>query len=144
MALAQIGKQLAQQALGEKMKDVMDSLRPPDVIKILDPAKQEKPVVPAQGESLGSAIIGQVQAMQRACKDDQELIVMCGAGLETLRVLEFFAPIWQVLVMTGIDTDHNVTRVVTPTESIQLVCKVMSVQPGAKPARVSFILPKSK
>jgi len=110
----------------------------------LDPAKQDKPVVPAPGESLGASIIGQVQAMQRACKEDQELVVLCGAGNETLRVLEFFAPSWQVLVMTGIDTDRNVTRVVTPIHSVQLVCKVMSVAADAKPARVNFIIPKTK
>ncbi len=111
MGLGQLGKQLAQQVVGEKMKDVMDSLRPPDATKILDPVKQERPATPAPGENLGSAILGQIQAMQRACKEDQELVVLCNAGLETLRVLEFFAPAAQLLVMTGIDTDHNVTRV---------------------------------
>ena len=90
MALAQLGKQLAQQVVGEKIQDVMDSLRPPDAAKILDPAKQEKPAAPAPGETLGSVIVGQMQAMQRACKEDQELVVLCSAGLETLRVLEIF------------------------------------------------------
>src|SRR5262249_23169221 len=103
MALAQIGKQLAQQMVGEKIQDVMDSLRPPDVAKILDPSK-DKAATPASPEPLGAAILGQVQAMQRACKEDQELVVMCNAGLETLRVLEFYAPSPQLLVMTGVDT----------------------------------------
>lgn len=144
MALAQLGKQLAQQVVGEKIQDVMDSLRPPDVSKILDPAKQEKPAAPSAGESIGSVIAGQVQAMQRACKEDQELMVLCGAGLDTMRVLEIFAPTWQVFVMTGIDTDRNVTRVISPVETVQLVCKIVSVQAGAKPARVSLIIPKAK
>lgn len=143
MALAQIGKQLAQQMVGEKMKDVMDSLRPADAAKIVEPAKQEH-APPAAGETLGSAILGQVQAMQRACKEDQELVVLCNAGLETLRVLEFYAPSAMVLVMTGIDTDRNVTRVISPIHSVQLVCKVMTVQAGSKPARVNFINPKPK
>jgi hypothetical protein len=46
--------------------------------------------------------------------------------------------------MTGIDTDRNVTRVVSPVLTVQLVCKVMPVQAGAKPARVNFINPKPK
>src|SRR5262249_35793376 len=141
---AQIGKQLAQQMVGDKIQDVMDSLRPPDVGKILDPAKQDKPAPTAAGEPLGAAILGQIQAMQRACKEDQELVVLCNAGLETLRVLEFYAPSGQLLVMTGIDTSRNVTRVISPVESVQLVCKVMSVQAGSKPARVNFINPKPK
>jgi hypothetical protein len=144
MALAQIGKQIAQQMVGEKIQDVMDSLRPPDIGKILDPAKQEKPVPAAQGEPLGAAILGQIQAMQRACKEDQELVVLCNAGLETLRVLEFYAPSAQLLVMTGIDTNRNVTRIISPVATIQLVCKVMSVQAGTKAARVNFINPKPK
>ena len=144
MALAQLGKQLAQQVVGEKMKDMMDSLRPADAAKILDPTKQDKPAPPAAGEPLGAAILGQVQAMQRACKEDQELVVLCNAALETLRVLEFYAPSAQLLVMTGIDTERNVTRVILPVEAVQLVCKVMSVTAGAKPARINFINPKPK
>jgi hypothetical protein len=144
MALAQLGKQLAQQMVGDKIQDVMDSLRPPDVAKILDPTRQERPAPPVAGEPLGSAILGQIQAMQRACKEDQELVVLCNAGLETLRVLEFYAPSAQLLVMTGIDTDRNVTRVISPIEAVQLVCKVMSAQAGAKPARINFINPKPK
>jgi hypothetical protein len=143
MALAQLGKQLAQQVVGDKIQDVMDSLRPSDAAKIVDPTKHDKAAVPAPGESLGSIIVGQVQAMQRSCKD-QELMVLCGAGLETMRVLEIFAPTWQVLVMTGIDTERNVTRVISPVAAVQLVCKIVSVQPGAKPARVSLIIPKAK
>ena len=144
MALAQIGKQLAQQMVGDKIQDVMDSLRPPDAAKILDPAKQEKPPAAAPGENLGTVIVGQIQAMQRACKEDQELVVLCTAGHETLRILEFFAPAPQVLVMTGIDTERNITRVILPVGAVQLVCKVMSVQAGGKPARINFINPKPK
>ncbi len=144
MALAQLGKQLAQQVVGEKIQDVVDSFRPPDAGKILDSLKQEKPPSPAPTESLGSVVIGQVQAMQRACKEDQELMVLCGAGIETMRVLEIYAPTWQVLVMTGIDADRNVTRVISPVATVQLVCKIVSVQAGVKPVRISLIIPKAK
>ena len=116
--------------VGEKMKDVVDSLRP-DASKNPDPAKQEKPAIPAVAETLGSVIVGQIQAMQRACKEDQELMVLCGVGSDAMRVHEIFAPTWQVLVMTGVDADRNVTRVVSPVGSVQLVCKVVSVQAGA-------------
>ena len=129
--------------VGEKMKDVVDSLRP-DASKNPDPAKQEKPAIPAVAETLGSVIVGQIQAMQRACKEDQELMVMCGAGPDAMRVNEIFAPTWQVFVMTGADADRNLTRVVSPVGSVQLVCKVVSVQAGAKPARVTFVIPKAK
>ena len=143
MALAQLGKQLAQQVIGDKVSEVMDSLRPADASKIVDSAKQEKtPAAP--GEALGAAILGQIAAMQRACKEDQELVVLCNAGLETLRVTEFYAPSAQLLVMTGFDTDRNITRVISPVETLQLVCKVMPVQAGGKATRVNFINPKPK
>ncbi len=144
MPLAQIGKALAQQVVGEKIQDVMDSLRPPDISKVLDPSKQEKTTAAAPGENLSATILAQIQAMQQACKEDQELVVLCNAGLETLRVMEFYAPSPQVLVMTGIDTGRNITRVISPIETVQLVCKVMSVQAGAKPARVNFKTAKPK
>jgi len=39
----------------------------------------------------------------RMVKDDQELVVLVGAGVELIRVLEIFVPSWRVLVLTGID-----------------------------------------
>ena len=140
MPLAQIGKQIAQQVVGEKIQDVVDSFRP-DAPKPPDAAK---PAVPAHGESLGSIMVGQVQGMQRACKEDQELMLHCTVGADKIRVQEIFAPTWQVLVLTGIDADHNITRIISPVDSVQLVAKVVSVQPGAKPARVQLIIPKAR
>jgi hypothetical protein len=59
-------------------------------------------------------------------------------------VLEFFVPSWKVVVLTGIDTDKRVTRIVSPVESLQLVCKPMSVEEPARPTRIRFITPKPK
>lgn len=144
MALAQLGKQLAQQVVGEHIQDMVDSLRP-ESAKPVELGKS--PGATAGGpplESLSTAILGQVQAMQRACKEDQELVVLCHAGDEPLRILEFYSPSAVLLVMTGIDAERNVTRVILPIHSVQLVCKVKSVAAGAKPVRVNFLLPKPK
>ena len=124
MALGEIAKQLAQQAL-------VDQVAP-------------KPATPAQPESVGAIMLGQVQAMQRACKEDEELVVLFRSGPETVRVLEFIVPSWPVLVLAGLDDVKNTTRVVTTPESVQLVCKVMKVQSPGKPARVNFRVPKPK
>jgi len=59
-------------------------------------------------------------------------------------VMEIFLPSWQVAVLSGIDAGRNLTRVIAPMESLQLVLKTMKVQAGAKPARVGLIAPKSK
>ena len=97
-----------------------------------------------QAESLHATMLGQVQAMQRALKEDEELVVLFHAGGETVRVLEFFAPTAQVLVLKGTDAARNPTRVVAPVETLQLVCKVMKVEAPAKPVRVGFLVPKPK
>jgi len=130
MALGDLTKQLAQQALSSSMKDVLEA--------------GAKPAGPVQGENVCATIVGQVQAMQNALKEDQELIVLVNAGAETIRVLEFFVPSWRVLVLTGIDTNKNITRIVSPVESTQLICKVMKAQSSAKPVRIAFITPKPK
>jgi hypothetical protein len=130
MALGDLTKQLAQQALSSSMKDVLDS--------------GAKPAGPAQGENVGATIVGQVQAMQNALKEDQELIVLVNAGAETIRVLECFLPSWRVLVLTGIDANKNITRLVSPVESTQLICKVMKAQPSVKPIRIAFVTPKPR
>lgn len=125
MALGEITKQLATQAIG----DLLES---------------EKPAAaPGQPERLHSTILAQIQGMQKALKDDQELVVLFSVGAESVRVLEIFVPSPQVFVLSGIDAQKNTTRVISPVASTQLVCKVAKVQAGARPARVGIILPKS-
>jgi hypothetical protein len=139
MAIGELTKQLAGQALG----DMLDSLRPPDLSRITETVRSAKPAGGA-GENTGATIVGQVQAMQKAVKEDEELLVLYHGGGETVRVLEFFLPSWQVVVLTGIDTEKNITRVIAPAESLQLVCKAMKVHPPAKPVRIGFIAPRPK
>ena len=127
MALGHLTKQLAAQALGNTIDNVMD-----------------KPTAPGPADSLGIAIVGEIQAMQKALKEDQELVVLLSAGDQRLRVLEIYFPAWQVVVLTGVDPDKNITRVISPTASVQLVCKVMKVQAPAKPTRIAVITPKPK
>ncbi len=133
MALGELARQLA-----------LDALRPPDLSQISESLRTAKPAGPVQGENVCATILGQVQAMQKALKDDAELLVLVTAGGETLRVLEVFVPSWNVVVLAGIDSEKNITRVVSPAESLQLICKVMKVQPPAKPVRIGFITPKPK
>lgn len=133
MALGDLTRQLAEQAIRSPMKDALEALRPGD-----------QPAAPAQGDSLCATILGQVQAMQKALKTDEELLVLFRTGAETLRVTEIFVPSWQVAVLIGLDAEKNLTRVITPVESLQLVCKVRRVPPPAKPLRVGFISPKPK
>lgn len=122
MALGEIAKQLAQQALADQVA----------------PA----PAAAAQTENAGAVMLGQVQAMQRACKEDEELVVLFRSGPETIRVFEFIVPTWQVLVLAGVDEAKNTTRVVSTPGCTQLVCRIVKVPPPGKPARVGFRLPK--
>ena len=130
MSLSHLTKQFAQQAIGDQVKDVVDSLRPGDA---------DSAAASLSGENIGAIIIAQVQAMQKSLKEDQELIVHCATGLERLRVLEIYAPSGRVVVLTGIGADKIITRVICPVESLQLICKPMQVEAGAKPTRVRFV-----
>ena len=130
MPLADFGKALAGQALEATKKNVMDSVLGPD------PAK----AAPAVPESVGAVILGQLQAMQRPLREDQELLVMW----QSLRVTEIFVPTPQVLVLCGMDVQQNLTRVIAPAESLQLVCKVVKVAEGAKAVRVNVLTPRQK
>jgi hypothetical protein len=132
MGLGDLTRQLAKQAISDQVKDVVDSLGGPAA------APHPGPDNPC------ATMLAQLQAMQKATKEDEELAVLCTAGDETLRVLEIFAPSWQVLVLTGVDADRNVTRVISPVHSLQLICKVMKLVPPAKATRVRVITPRSK
>jgi hypothetical protein len=124
MALAELTKQLAQQAL----------------LSATSPAKE--PAAPAQKESVCAVMLAQINAMQKALKEDEELVVLFHSGTEKIRVMEIFVPSWQVAVLKGFDADRNPARVVSPAERLQLICKVVKAPPGVKPARVGLIAPK--
>ena len=124
MALAGLTKQLAQQAL----------------LSATSPAKE--PAAPAQKESVCAVMLAQINAMQKALKEDEELVVLFHSGAEKIRVLEIFVPSWQVAVLKGLDADRNQVRVVSPAEGLQLICKVVKAPPGVKPVRVGLIAPK--
>jgi hypothetical protein len=123
MALGELTKQLASQA-------IRNAVNPP-------PA-------PPRPDNAGAAMLSQLQAMQKALKEDEELNVTVHAAGETMRVLEFFFPSWQVAVLTGLDAEKSVTRVIAPVDSLQLLCKVAKAQPPAAPVRIKFITPKPK
>ena len=121
MALGDLTKQIAGQAIRNA----------------IDP-----PAAPPRPDNPGTAMLAQIQAMQKALKDDEELIVLFHAGGETVRVLEFYFPSWQVAVLTGPDKDKSITRVIAAVESLQLVCKVCKIAPPATPARLKFVTPR--
>ncbi len=128
MALGEFTKQIAQQAiLGATSRE---------------PAPAAQPT--ALAENLTAVFLGQVSAMQRALKEDEELAVWYQNGPERLRVMEIFAPSRQVAVLTGTDAEHNLTRVIAAADALHLVCKVMKVPAGASPARVTLVTPKPK
>jgi hypothetical protein len=131
MALSDLTKQFAEQAI----RNVASKAAAPP---------------PPPADNLGATILGQVQAMQRALKEDEELVVLLTAGGEVLRVLEFFLPSWQVAVVTGTNNDRpdpndkSVTRVLSPVALLQLVCRVVKVPLPGKPGRIGFVAPKPK
>lgn len=125
MALVDLTKQLAKEALLSATRD---------------PAP-----APAQAESsVGSLIIGQIGAMQKALKEDEELVVWFQNGADKIRVIEVIMPSWRLAILSGLDADRNLTRVISPVESLQLVAKVMKLQPGVKATRVGLVTPKPK
>jgi len=123
MALADLTKQLAQQALLSATQDAPASV---------------------PGESAGPVIVGQLARMQKALKEDEELLVLCVTAGERIRVLEVFLPAPDVAVLSGTDANRAPARAIVPASSLQLLCKAVKVPPPAKPARVALVVPKSK
>lgn len=134
MNLGALTKELAKQAIGDKVKDVVDS--------VTDTGAQAKPAPPAD-PTLGAIILGQLQAMQNALKDDMELVVLCNTGVEVLRIKEVFMPNWKLAVLIGSDTNNILTRVIQPVDQLNLTCKPMPVQTAGQPVRLRFVGPKA-
>ena len=130
MALVDLTKQLAKEAFLSATRE---------------PVPAPAPAPPqADSVSIGSLIAGQIAAMQKALKEDEELVVWFQNGGERIRVIEFIMPSWRLAILSGLDADRNLTRVISGVESLQLVTKVMKLQPGVKPTRVGLVTPRSK
>lgn len=122
MAIGEFTKQIAQQA-------------------ILSATSKETPQPSApQPENPSAVLLGQIAAMQKALKEEEELVVTC----QGIRVVEIFAPSRQMVVLTGHDSDRSLTRIIAGVESLQLVCKVAKAHPGVKPLRIALVTPKPK
>ena len=127
MALVDLTKQLATEAFLSATRD------PPA------PA-----AAPPQADNTGAIIFGQIHGLQKALKEDEELVVWFANAGEKLRVMEIFLPSPKLAVLSGHDAERNLTRVISPVDALQLVAKVMKVPPGAKPSRVGLVMPKAK
>jgi hypothetical protein len=125
MALADLTKQLAKEALLSATAD------PPAA-----PA-------PAQPEQIGNIVLGQIHAMQKALKEDEELALWFGSGPDRIRVFEIYLPNWKLAVLTGYDAERLLSRVISPVDALQLVAKVVKAAPGTKPGRIGLVAPKS-
>ena len=128
MALVDLTKQLAQQAILSATSE-----------------KKETPAPAAPpADNTALTMFGEIQAMQRVLKEDEELVVLFQSGVERVRVVEVFLRSPQVVVLSGQDAQRNLTRIVTSVSALQLVCKTMKVPAGGKPLRVALITPKAK
>ncbi|HCC56616.1 MAG TPA: hypothetical protein DEQ47_05025 [Solibacterales bacterium] len=127
MSLGDLTKQFAEQAINKQVKSVTDSLR-----------GTPEPV----DTGLGAVLLAQIQALQKSLKEEQDLFVTVHIGQETLRVVEIYAPSWPVWVLTAINSERQVVRVVAPAATLQLICKVVKLAPDTKPTRVNCIPPK--
>jgi hypothetical protein len=127
MAFVDLTKQLAKEALLSATQD-----------------PKPAPAPAAVPDNVGAIVMGQIHSMQKALKEDEELVVWFSGGAETLRVMEIFLPSPKLAVLSGHDADHSLTRVIAPVESLQLVAKVKKVAAGAKPMRVGLVMPKAK
>ena len=124
MAFADLTKQLAQQAIQSAMQDPAPAAPSPD--------------------NPGAVMLNQIGAMQRALKDDEELVIHLQNGEDKIRVMEIFLPSPQVAVLTGIDANRVITRVVSAVAALQLLVRTGKSQAGAKAVRVNLVMPKGK
>ncbi len=127
LPIGEFTKQLAQQAILNATSK--------------EPESKPAPAAPP-AENSGAVMLAQITAMQKKLKDDEELIVLFHNGAEKIRVMEIFMPSWRVAVLSGLDQDRVLARVISAVEALQLVVRVGKVQPGAKPARIGMFTPK--
>jgi len=126
--LADLTKQLAQQA----------------ILSATSGPKSEPAAAPAPAPDAGPVFLAQIQAMQKAIKEDEELVVTWTGGADRIRVMEIFLPSPGVVVLSGVDGNRQTARVVSALEALQVLCRVVKAAPGARPLRVGLVIAKPK
>ena len=124
MAFVDLTKQLAQHAIQSAMSD--------------PPAAAPSPDNP------GAVMLNQIGAMQKALKEDEELVIHLQNGEDKIRVMEIFLPSPQVAVLTGIDANRVMTRVVSAVAALQLLVRTGKAAAGSKAVRIGLVVPKGK
>ena len=128
MALGDLTRQIAKEAL----------------LSATAPAPKEQPSqASTASENIGATIFNQIHAMQKALKEDEELVAFAHVAGERIRVHEIFLPSRHVAVVTGADPAGARTRVISAIDALQVVCKVSKTAPGAKPLRINLVAPKA-
>jgi hypothetical protein len=79
MALGNLGKVLADQAIEATKRNVLGSLAGPEPTKAAESTPAKTAVV-----EIGPIILGQLQGMQKSLRDDQELRVEFYTGTESM------------------------------------------------------------
>lgn len=137
MALADLGRALTGQALDTAKNSMLDAIKGEPAKKPAAPA----PAPPPAHDNVGGVMLAQIQAMQKALKEDQELVVQFRSGEEMLRIVEIFVPSPQVFVLAGNDGQQRLTRIIAPAATVQLICKILRVAPGSTPVRLKIMTP---
>lgn len=142
MTIGNIGKALATQAFESTKNSVIDAVMPENKTAAPAASSASSTTPVASPVDLSGLIVGQIQAMQRPLREDQELVVKVRAGDEALRVTDIIVPNAQLIVFAGADAQGNITRIVSSAETVQVICKVLKVSPGATAVRVNVLTPR--
>ncbi len=124
MAFVDLTKQLAAQAIQSAM--------------------QEPPPTAPSPDNPGATILNQIGAMQKALKEDEELVIFLHSGEDKISVMEIYLPSPQIVVLTGVDGNRVMTRVVSAVSALQLLVRTGKAQAGSKAVRVNLVVPKGK
>ena len=104
----------------------------------------DPPPASPSSDNAGAVMLNQIGAMQKALKEDEELVIHLQNGEDRIRVMEIFLPSPQVAVLTGIDANRIMTRVVSAVSALQLLVRTGKAQAGAKAVRIGLVVPKGK
>jgi hypothetical protein len=142
MALGNFGKVLADQAIEATKRNVLGNLGGGS-----EPAKpsDSSAAKHAGAPEIGPVILGQLQAMQKALREDQELRVEYYTGIEVIHVLEIFVPTPQVFVISGTDaTREHAARIIAPAATAVFTTRIAKVEPGVTPIRLNVLSPRPR
>lgn len=98
----------------------------------------EMPYIPSHSESYQNIVIEHICKLEKEVPAEHELQVFASVAGEYVRARRLQFTDGAIVIVHGFDNAGNPTFVMSPSFALELVCKIIKIEPEAKRMKIGF------